>query len=385
MKDVSFELMPGDSLGLIGRNGAGKSTLLKMMNGLTKPDAGRIVLNGRVQALINLGAGFNPALSGIENIYNAASLLGLSGREIRGIVEAVVDFSELQEVIDSPVYTYSSGMKARLGFGVAVHLQPDILLIDEVLAVGDHAFRNKCYTRMQELKKEGVTIVLVSHARQAILQMCEKALWLHRGEVRAFGAADTAMKAYHEYLDDLEAQRTRVRNATRAETSRKENGTTMADLDDEGPVRDTLYGPIYENLPHVEGLDVALEVNGAPSDAIRIHDDVVLRYQFRLRHTALDLAVNFPLYREDGLHISTISTMNGALLKDRHDGVVSCEIRIPDFDLNPGRYVLVMCIHDGKSYLHRDIAKHIVVTGGEKFTWGIKDFDYAYIVHPPQV
>ncbi len=181
VNDLSFALYPGDSFALIGRNGCGKTTTLNMLNGTLKPDAGKIIVDGRIQALIALGAGFNPKLSGRENILNAAAVLGLNAKETRAIIDEVVDFAELDDFIDSPVQTYSSGMYARLGFSVAVHLRPEILLIDEILSVGDYAFQNKCFGKMQELKKSGVTIVLVSHAHTRVIQLCEQAIFMHQG------------------------------------------------------------------------------------------------------------------------------------------------------------------------------------------------------------
>jgi lipopolysaccharide transport system ATP-binding protein len=163
IKDVSFELKRGDFLGLIGRNGAGKTTLLRMLNGLIKPDRGRIEMHGRVGALIALGAGFNPILTGRENIYVNAAVLGLSKKETDARFDEIVEFAELGKFIDSPVQSYSSGMAVRLGFAVATALEPDILLLDEVLAVGDFGFMKKCFDRIGELKKAGVAVVFVSH------------------------------------------------------------------------------------------------------------------------------------------------------------------------------------------------------------------------------
>lgn len=204
VNDVSFELTPGDSFALIGRNGSGKTTVLKMLNGLIKPDGGRITMAGRVQALINLGAGFSPRLSGRENIFNSASLMGLSHQETSELLDAIIDFSELEDFIDSPVGTYSSGMNARLGFSVAVHLQPDILLIDEVLAVGDFAFQNKCFLRMEELKRQGITIVFVSHSNAAVIKLCKQAAWIHEGCIRAMGPSLETVQAYMDFIEKEE-------------------------------------------------------------------------------------------------------------------------------------------------------------------------------------
>lgn len=183
VRSVSFELRRGECLGLIGHNGAGKTTLLKMLNGLIKPDAGQITTVGRTGALIALGAGFNPLLSGRENIYVNGSVLGLSNREIDSKIQEIIDFSEVSEFIDSPVQTYSSGMHVRLGFAVASALNPDILILDEILAVGDTAFRVKCLTRLAEIRRKCATI-FVSHDPLQISAIANQVLWLDNGITR---------------------------------------------------------------------------------------------------------------------------------------------------------------------------------------------------------
>lgn len=382
VNDVSFELEQGDTIALIGRNGSGKSTLLKMMNGIVKPDAGRIVMEGRVQALINLGAGFNPALSGLDNIYNAAALHGFNRKETKAIVEEVIDFAELEDFIESPVETYSSGMKARLGFAVAVHLKPDILLIDEILSVGDHGFQNKCYHRMQTLKKQGTTIVLVSHSKQAVLQICRMGVWIHNGKIDFHGSAGDTLHAYMKFMDELAAKRVEKENQGIAAPQAKKEEQADKTVQKKEP-RSTIYGPIHDLEDHLEDLKVSFTCSGQQTDSIPIHSDITIMFEFALRHPVLELAVNFPIYREDGTHISTISSLNGDLLKDIHEGHIRCEVHIPDFDLNPGKHIFVMCVHDGKSYLYRDIVKIVVVRGASKHTWGIKDFNYEYIVNAP--
>jgi lipopolysaccharide transport system ATP-binding protein len=182
VKDVSFELRRGECLGLIGHNGAGKSTLLKMLNGLISPDEGRIEMYGRVAALIELGAGFNPILTGRENIYNNGSVLGLSRKEIDDLVEEIIDFSELREFIDAPVQNYSSGMKVRLGFAVATCIKPDVLILDEVLAVGDAAFRVKCFNRITEILKT-TAVIFVSHSVPQITRICNTLVYIQKGKV----------------------------------------------------------------------------------------------------------------------------------------------------------------------------------------------------------
>ncbi|HWA99313.1 MAG TPA: ABC transporter ATP-binding protein [Pirellulales bacterium] len=192
---VSFELRRGECLGLIGRNGAGKTTLLRMLNGLIKPDAGRITMRGRVGALIALGAGFNPILTGRENIYVNASVLGLTKRETDTKIDEIIDFAELREFIDAPVQSYSSGMQVRLGFAVATALEPDILLLDEVLAVGDTNFRHKCYHRLGKLA-DRAAVILVTHNMPQVAQLCHRALVLQKGEVQSYGDTNAGIDAY---------------------------------------------------------------------------------------------------------------------------------------------------------------------------------------------
>lgn len=180
VKDVSFELKRGECLGLIGHNGAGKTTLLRMLNGLIKPDHGRIEMRGRVGALIALGAGFNPILTGRENIYVNASVLGVSKRELDEKIEEIIDFAEIGEFIDAPVQSYSSGMQVRLGFSVASSLEPDILILDEVLAVGDAGFRTKCYNRIRKISEKSA-VIFVTHSMPYVARMCNLSLFLEKG------------------------------------------------------------------------------------------------------------------------------------------------------------------------------------------------------------
>lgn len=200
-REVSFELRRGQCIGLIGRNGAGKTTLLKMLNGLIKPDTGSIEMRGRVGALIALGAGFNPILTGRENIYVNGSILGLAKEEIDAKIEGIIDFAEVREFIDSPVQSYSSGMQVRLGFAVATALNPDILILDEVLAVGDASFRNKCYKRIAELRRTAA-IIFVTHQMSHIARMCDQTLVLKKGQTVYYGGVEEGVLAYENLNED---------------------------------------------------------------------------------------------------------------------------------------------------------------------------------------
>lgn len=201
VKDVSFELKRGECLGLIGRNGAGKTTVLRMLNGLIKPDAGRIEMRGRVGALIALGAGFNPILTGRENIYVNASILGFSKKEVDKKLDNIIEFAELSEFIDSPVQHYSSGMFVRLGFSVAANFDPDILLVDEALAVGDLAFIVKCLNRVAELRQSGTCVIFVSHSELQVREAAQRCLLLNKGREVSFNSVDAAFLAYNRLIE----------------------------------------------------------------------------------------------------------------------------------------------------------------------------------------
>jgi ABC-type polysaccharide/polyol phosphate transport system ATPase subunit len=196
LKDVSFQVERGECMAIVGGNGAGKSTLLSLVSGLCQPTEGRIEVNGRVAALLELGSGFHPELTGAENILLNASLLGLSRKKTEGCFDEIVEFSGIGEFLHEPLRTYSSGMIMRLAFSVAVHVDPDILIIDEVLAVGDQAFQAKCFERIATFKRTGKTLLFVSHSAQLVRQFCDRTLWLDKGEAVLVGAADEVLNAY---------------------------------------------------------------------------------------------------------------------------------------------------------------------------------------------
>ena len=200
LQDVSFHMRRGESLALIGANGAGKTTLFRIISGLIKPDTGSVKVKGKVAPLIALGAGFSPILTGRENVYVNMAILGLSKKEIDERFQDVVDFAEIGDAIDAPVQTYSSGMAARLGFACAVHTEPDILLIDEVLAVGDMKFRAKCYRRLAELRKKGTSFVVVSHSPTTALSICNAGIYLSKGRLIMTGDTEAIMNQYEEDL-----------------------------------------------------------------------------------------------------------------------------------------------------------------------------------------
>ena len=197
LKGINLRIQKGETVALIGVNGSGKSTLLKLMTKIIYPNKGEIVTNGKLTSLLELGAGFHPDFSGRENIYFNASIFGLTRKEIDERLDSIIEFSELGSFIDNPVRTYSSGMYMRLAFSVAINVNADILLIDEILSVGDQHFQEKCFKKMQELKEQGKTMVFVTHSMESVKQLCDRAVWLYNGEIRMDG--DTT-KVVDEYL-----------------------------------------------------------------------------------------------------------------------------------------------------------------------------------------
>jgi lipopolysaccharide transport system ATP-binding protein len=205
VRDVSFEVRRGEALGIIGHNGAGKSTILKLLSNITAPSTGEITINGRLSALIEVGSGFHPELSGRENVFLSGSILGMRRREIATKLDSIIDFAGVRQFIDMPVKRYSSGMYVRLGFAIAAHLDPDILLLDEVLAVGDAAFQAKCIQRIRELERGGTTIVFISHDLVAVESLCQRVILMQKGQIAAEGTPSEVIEAYHELSSPIAA------------------------------------------------------------------------------------------------------------------------------------------------------------------------------------
>ncbi len=196
LKDINLEIKKGETVALIGTNGSGKSTLLKLMTKIIYPTKGKITTNGKLTSLLELGAGFHPDFTGRENIYFNAAIFGLTKQEIDSRLNEIIEFSELGEFIDSPVRTYSSGMYMRLAFSVAINVDAEILLIDEILAVGDQHFQEKCFAKLEELKNSGITIVIVTHSLGSVKQLCNRAVWLYEGKIRMDGNDDEVIEEY---------------------------------------------------------------------------------------------------------------------------------------------------------------------------------------------
>jgi len=327
LQDVIFQLRRGESIGLVGKNGSGKSTLLRIIAGLIKPDTGLVEINGRVAPLIALGAGFNPILTGRENIYANMSILGLSKKESDERFDAVVKFAEIGDAIDSPVQTYSSGMGARLGFSCAIHTEPDILLIDEVLAVGDIRFRIKCYQRLADLREAGTAFILVSHNPISILSICDSAVYLSQGKLLMTG---TAQEVTSQYEKDL-AINTVVQSSGELNL----------------PERDQISGLQITSVSFRDNEDNTLEMlTSGESTKLQI---ICKAYEDLSDVTVSVIATN--LSKEKSRVLFLESERDGKLF-NLASGELSIQLQMPYCCFKPGSYSLNVTIKNGK---HRNI------------------------------
>jgi len=333
LQGVSFTVERGEMVGLIGPNGAGKSTVLKLISRIIGPTSGQIKVNGRVGALLELGVGFHPDLTGRENIYLNGSILGLSRAELQRRLDAIIAFAELEHFIDVPVRHYSSGMYVRLGFSVAVHADPEILLVDEVLAVGDQVFQQKCLKRIGELKQNGVTIIFVSHSLGDVVHLCDRAIWLKNGEIRADGAATMIVD---QYLAFSNAYFYRQQLADQPGLGKKEESNH--------------WGTFEAEITKVELLDA----DGTTPPFFKTGDFFRLRIHYQT-HTRLDTpAFGLAFYRKDGLHVNGPNSVQDGYEIPYVDGNGCVDYTIEHLPLNYGHYELTVAIYDRNSTVAYD-------------------------------
>jgi ABC-type polysaccharide/polyol phosphate transport system ATPase subunit len=338
LKNVSFTIPKGETWGMIGRNGSGKSTLLKMMAGIYRPDAGEIVIDGRVSALIELGAGFHPDFSGRENVYINASILGMSRKRINEIFDDIVRFAELEEFIDNPVRTYSSGMFMRLGFSVAIHVDPDILLVDEVLAVGDESFGAKCRERMEAFIRNGKTILLVTHDLSQVAKWCDGAVWLDKGELKAIGKPERVIDAYL------------------AAVSEKDNEGALAaealQTTDESEESVNRWGDQTVTIDHV----TITAADGAPRKVFGTGDPITVELSYTPHKPVVDPVVGVAIHKADGAHCYGANTDIERLHLPRLDRPGKVKIIFDRMELVEGGYSFSVAIHakDGHAYDFHD-------------------------------
>jgi lipopolysaccharide transport system ATP-binding protein len=341
LKDVSFEIQPGDVVGIIGRNGAGKSTLLKILSQIVEPTSGRAEVRGRMGSLLEVGTGFHPELTGRENVYLNGSILGMSRKEIDRKFDEIVAFSEIEQFLDTPVKRYSSGMYVRLAFAVAAHLEPEILVADEVLAVGDAEFQRKCLKRMSEIGSSGRTVLFVSHNLASVRSLCKKAILLENGAVKGYGEADAEVARYVSRLANYS------RNALAQRTDREGTGQARA-------VAVRFLDELGHTIEH-----------GFPGKELGVAVD----YESTILGGRVDLAIS--CWNEQGVKLWHVDNkIRGRVLpRSEAAGTVTCTFR--DLPLPPGQYYLNLALHVNEAMAdHIYYAASFAVLPGDYYQTG---------------
>jgi lipopolysaccharide transport system ATP-binding protein len=359
LRDVSLEIPRGSTYGLVGHNGSGKSTLLKLIAGIHRPTTGTITAAGRVSAMLELGAGFHPELSGRENIYLNGSILGMGSRQISAAMDRIIEFSGLGDFIDTPVKVYSSGMYVRLGFSIAVNLDPEILVIDEIIAVGDEEFQRRCFDHLHELRRRGVTIVFVTHSLPLVQSLCDAAAWLDHGKLRQTGPAAAVAGAYLREVNQAE------NDAAGAEPGRDPS---------------TVPESARQGSHEIVVTDVQfLGADGQPGHAVVAGEPLRVRFSYDAREPVTDPVFGLGIYTDTDIYVTGSNSRDEA----RVPGVVSGKGHVDyTYDrclLNPGSYLVTAAVTDW-SYAHRydywDHAFELHVRAGERN-------DYAGLVELP--
>jgi ABC-type polysaccharide/polyol phosphate transport system ATPase subunit len=373
LTDVSFAVQKGSTYGVIGRNGSGKSTALKLVAGITKPTSGTVRVEGRVSALIELGAGFHPEISGRENVFINGIMLGLSKSEIHERFDDIVDFAELREFIDAPVKTYSSGMYMRLGFAVAIHVDPDVLLVDEVLAVGDEGFTHKCLDKFAEFRRRNKTILLVTHSLGLVERFCDEAVWIDEGRVMGHGDPKRMVDAYLTAVERGEEQllaTTTAKAVAAATRTDAEHAATPAD--GVAPAGDSASaesaesdgasdGPKLQNMfeategrwgsREVEITDVALlDRDGQQTFVFHSGDPMSVRVTVQAHAPVNDFVFGIGLFNADGVCCYGTNTYLEEMTPVSIEGTVQATFAIERLDLVEGTYKLDVAVHKRDGY-----------------------------------
>lgn len=356
LRDATFAVPKGGSLGLIGQNGSGKSTALKVLAGIYRPTAGQVRVNGSVSALLEVGAGFHPELTGRENIRLNATILGFTNREIDQLMDQIIEFADIGDHIDGPIKHYSSGMYVRLGFAVAVMVRPDILIVDEVIAVGDEEFQRKCYEYLYDLRRAGTSMIIVSHGLGQIADLCDEAVWLDHGQVRGVGASRSIVR---RYLDDVNLREiARATSATTAEiqTTEESSEVEIPEETDEtapevalpnvreqaGPLEQKRRGTGAIRVTHLEVLDSS----GNPSGIWIAGQPAVLRIHYSAHQDTPDVIFGFGLFNHDDMAVCGVnSAVTGSWFIRGGEG--SVEFRADPWLLAAGRYLIRVMIKSG--------------------------------------
>jgi len=355
LNDVSFSVPPGATYGIIGRNGSGKSTLLKLVAGITKPTTGTVRVKGRISALIELGAGFHPEISGRENVFINGIMLGLSKREITQRFDEIVEFAELREFIDAPVKTYSSGMYMRLGFAVAINVDPDVLLVDEVLAVGDEGFTHKCLDKFAEFRRRGKTILLVTHSLGLVERFCDEALWLDSGVTQTTGDPKRVVGAYIIDVGKSEEQQLAADDAKVIRDAQQRATLATAEtyeVSEAEPLPDMFQanaGRWGSREVEIVGVDFVGE-SGEPGHLFHSGERLSVRIHFRAPKPVDDFVFGLGLFNVDGVCCYGTNTDIEQMVSEQLSGEGTVAMTIDSLDLIAGTYKLDVAVHKRDGY-----------------------------------
>jgi ABC-2 type transport system ATP-binding protein len=348
LNDISFEVKKGEAIGLIGKNGCGKSTTLKLLTRIMYPDEGTIEMKGRVSSLIELGAGFHPDMSGRENIYTNASIFGLTKKEIDARMQDIIEFSELEEFLDNPVRTYSSGMYMRLAFSIAINVDADILLIDEILAVGDANFQAKCFNKLREIKANGTTIVIVSHSLGQIEQICDRTIWIQDGLIRL---DDTPRIVHPEYMDYMGQKRIESNNKEKKRDSNSEkfdqdkNNHPKVIENEELPVTDEQdKSKRWGNKRAIITNVTTYNDKKNEQNVFRTGETIFVRIDYEVIQEVNEAVFGIGIFRSDGLQCYGTNTFLDKLPNFNLTRNGTAEIELCNVNLLQGEYTLDIAI-----------------------------------------
>lgn len=345
LDDISLTIKKGEAVGLVGHNGCGKSTLLKLMTRILYPEKGNVEVKGRVSSLIELGAGFHPDMSGRENIYTNAAIFGLTKAEIDRRLDDIIAFSELEEFIDNPVRTYSSGMYMRLAFSVAINVDADVLLIDEILAVGDANFQAKCFNKLQEIKAKGTTIVIVSHSLGQIEAFCDRSIWINKGKVVEDGLPRDVHPAYLEYMGEKRDEQQKKEKAKAEEKKAQEEAQKQ---EQEQEVSENAKIKRWGNGDARIIKVTMLDGDNKEKNVFHVGRDIKIKIDYRVEKTVKDAVFGIGIFRADGVNCYGTNTRIDRFDKFNltHDGTL--EITMNNVGLLPGKYLVDLAIECGE-------------------------------------
>jgi ABC-2 type transport system ATP-binding protein/lipopolysaccharide transport system ATP-binding protein len=370
LRGVSFDVQSGHTLGIIGENGSGKSTMLKILAGISKPTSGAVVTNGRISALIELGAGFHPEISGRENIFINGIILGLTRKEIQAKYDEIVQFAELEDFIEHPVKGYSSGMFMRLGFSIAINVNPDILLIDEVLAVGDASFVPKCLDKINEFRRHGKTIIFVSHDLATVERICDEVIWLKKGQMEMRGYPKRVVDAYLEYVGRKDADKYQRQH------DREEKYARHGQAGEAGaPNSENRWGSREIEISNVKMFDAT----GAEKYVFKADEPLAVEFDVQAVAREKDFVFGVAIYNSDGILCYGSNTVLDDFSAESISGRGKVRLAVPALSLINGTYFLDVAVHkfDGYPFDYHHLLYTFRVTSGQRDV-GITRIDHRW-------